>query len=68
VIVHEAVRSCGVGAELSSRIHERLWGQLKAPVQRVAAKDCPVPFSKVLETAFLYSAADIEAAIRKTLT
>jgi len=68
VIVHEAVRSCGVGAELSSRIHERLWGQLKAPVQRVAAKDCPVPFSKVLETAFLYSAAEIEAAIRKTLT
>jgi pyruvate dehydrogenase E1 component beta subunit len=67
VVVHEAVRSCGVGAELSARIHEQLWGKLKAPVQRVASKDCPVPFSKVLETAFIYSAADIEAAIRATL-
>ena len=67
VIVHEASRSFGVGAELSSRIHEALFDQLKAPVERVAGKDCPVPFAKPLETAFVYSHADIDAAVRRTL-
>ena len=66
VVVHEAVRSFGVGAEISSRLHEQLWGSLKAPVQRVASKECPVPFAKNLETAFVYSHADIEAAVRAT--
>lgn len=67
VIVHEAVRSFGAGAEISARLHEQLWAKLKAPVQRVASKDCPVPFSKPLETGFLYSVGDIESATRKTL-
>lgn len=67
VIVHEACRSFGLGAELSSRIHEALFKQLKAPVERVASQDTPVPYAKVLEAAYLYSHADIEAAIRKTL-
>ena len=67
VVVHEAVRSFGVGAEISARIHENLWGKLKAPVQRVASRECPVPFAKNLETAFVYSHADIEAAVRNTL-
>jgi acetoin:2,6-dichlorophenolindophenol oxidoreductase subunit beta len=34
VIVHEAVKEFGVGAEVSSRIHEELFSDLKAPVQR----------------------------------
>ena len=67
VVVHEACRSFGVGAEVSSRIHEALFRELKAPVQRVASKDCAVPFAKQLEAAFLYSHADIEAAVRATL-
>ncbi len=67
VIVHEACRSFGVGAEVASRIHESLWKDLRAPVQRVASKDCPVPFAKSLEQAFIYSPAEIEAAIRSTL-
>lgn len=67
VVVHEAVRSFGVGAEVSARIHEALFHELHAPVQRVASQDCPVPFAKHLETAFLYSHADIEHAVRTTL-
>jgi pyruvate dehydrogenase E1 component beta subunit len=67
VIVHEAVKSFGVGAELSARIYETNFRQLKAPVQRVASQDCPVPFAKHLESAFMYSHADIEAAVRATL-
>jgi acetoin:2,6-dichlorophenolindophenol oxidoreductase subunit beta len=67
VIVHEAVRSIGVGAEVSARIHESLFRELKAPVQRVARQDSPVPFAKQLETAFLYSHEDITQAVRQTL-
>jgi len=67
VVVHEAVKSFGVGAEVSSRIHEALFRQLKAPVERVASQDTPVPFAKQLEAAFLYSHDELEAAIRKTL-
>ena len=67
VIVHEAVRNFGVGAEIASQIHEQLFGQLKAPVQRVGANHSPVPFAKPLETAFVPRAGAIEAAIRKTL-
>ncbi len=67
VVVHEAVKSFGVGAEVSSRIHEELFDRLEAPVERVGAKYSPVPFSRPLETAYLWSQASIEAAIRKTL-
>jgi pyruvate/2-oxoglutarate/acetoin dehydrogenase E1 component len=66
VVVHEAVKSFGVGAEISSRIHESLFKELKAPVQRVASKDTPVPFAKQLEQAFVYSHAELEAAVRAT--
>ncbi|CAB3735998.1 alpha-ketoacid dehydrogenase subunit beta [Paraburkholderia rhynchosiae] len=67
IVVHEAVKPFGVGAEISARIHEELFSQLKAPVQRVASAFCPVPFSKPLETAFVPSVGQIEAAVRKTL-
>jgi pyruvate dehydrogenase E1 component beta subunit len=67
VIVHEAVRSFGVGAEIAARIQEDLFGQLAAPVRRVASKNTPVPFSAPLEKAFMWSQADIEAAVRSTL-
>lgn len=67
VIVHEAVKSFGVGAEISSIIHEALFDQLQAPVQRVGAVDSPVPFSKPLETAFMPGQEQIESAIRIAL-
>jgi acetoin:2,6-dichlorophenolindophenol oxidoreductase subunit beta len=67
VVVHEAVKSFGVGAEVSARIHESLFRELEAPVERVASKDSPVPFAKHLEAAFLYSHADIEQAVRRVL-
>lgn len=66
VIVHEAVRPFGAGAEISARIHEELFSDLASPVQRVASYPSPVPFAKPLETAFLYSVADIVNAARKT--
>ena len=67
VVVHEAVRKFGVGAEIAALLHENLFGQLKAPVQRIGSNQSPVPFSKTLETAFVPQQSGIEAAIRKTL-
>jgi pyruvate/2-oxoglutarate/acetoin dehydrogenase E1 component len=68
VIVHEAVRNCGIGAEVAARINESLFGQLRAPVQRVCGFDSPVPYSKPLETAFLPNKEKIAAAVRATLS
>lgn len=67
VVLHEAVRAFGAGAEIASRIHEELFSQLKAPVQRVGSKYAPVPFSPPLEQAFLYSDDEVATAIRTTL-
>jgi len=67
VVVHEAIKPYGCGAEVSSRIHEELFGQLKAPVKRIGSKYAPVPFSRPLEQAFLYNQAEIEAACRATI-
>lgn len=67
VIVHEAVEQFGVGAGISALVSEELHGSLRAPVVRVGSHNCPVPFSKPLEQAFLYSDERIEAAVRKVL-
>jgi acetoin:2,6-dichlorophenolindophenol oxidoreductase subunit beta len=67
VVVHEAPRSFGVGAEVAARIQEHLYGQLAAPVLRVASRDVTVPFAKVLEQEYLYKPTEIESAIRRTL-
>ncbi len=67
VVVHEAVRNFGVGAEISSRIHEHLFTELKAPVQRLGSQESPVPFSKPLEQAYLYSQQQIIDAAKITM-
>lgn len=67
VVVHEAVEQFGVGAALSAAIAEELHGTLRAPVARVGSRNCPVPFSKPLEQAFMYTDDGIEAAIRKVM-
>jgi pyruvate/2-oxoglutarate/acetoin dehydrogenase E1 component len=64
VIVHEAVREFGVGAEIATRINESLFGELAAPVKRIAGKFSPVPFARALESAFLPSKGEIEATVR----
>jgi pyruvate dehydrogenase E1 component beta subunit len=68
VIVHEAVQVCGFGAELSSRIHEELFGELAGPVRRVGGANTPVPYASNLEADFIPQQADIETAVRSTLS
>ena len=67
VIVHEAVKRFGVGAEIAARINEECYGKLKAPVGRIGAKYSPVPFSSALEKDYIWTAAGIEAAVRKVM-
>lgn len=67
VIVHEAVTRFGVGAEIAARINEELFGHLTAPIERVGSRYTPVPFSKPLELAYMWSQERIEAAIHKTM-
>ena len=67
VVVHEAVRFGGLGAEVAAQIQEEAFDYLDAPVARVAAPFSPVPFSPVLEADYLPSAKGIAAEIRSTL-
>ena len=68
VVVHEASKTGGFGGEVIARVCESdVFSCLKAPVKRVAAEDCPVPFSPVLEHACLPDEEKIEKAIREIL-
>lgn len=64
VIVHEACRTAGAGAELSALIHESLHGELRAPVRRVAAMDVPIPANSRLEGEVIPKTADVVSAAR----
>ncbi len=68
VIVHEAVRSFGVGAEIAARVAEDAFDELDAPVVRVGAPFMPVPFARSLEVQYIPSAAAVLAGIRKSLS
>jgi pyruvate dehydrogenase E1 component beta subunit len=65
VIVHEAPRTCGFGAELIASIQERAMEYLEAPILRVTGLDTPFPYS--LEHEYLPNADRVMGAIRQTL-
>lgn len=66
VIAHEAVKSFGIGAEISAMVSEEMIDVLDAPVMRVGAPFSPVPFSQ--ERDYLPNAADIVHAVEKVMT
>jgi pyruvate dehydrogenase E1 component beta subunit len=66
VVVHEAPVTVGLGAEVSARLMETCFGDLKAPVVRIAAPDVPYPCSS-LEADYLPTPDRILLAIQKTL-
>ena len=67
VVVHEAVRSGGLGAEVAAQVQEHAFDHLDAPVARVGAPFSPIPFSPGLESAYVPDATRIAAGIRDTL-
>ena len=64
VVVHEAVRFGGLGAEVAAQIQELAFDHLDAPVGRIGAPFSPVPFSPALEKHYVPDAAAIAAGIR----
>ncbi len=65
VVAHQAVRRGGLGAEIATLIHEHLFGELAAPVVRVAGPNTPIPYAAELESLFVVDAADIAEGIRR---
>jgi 2-oxoisovalerate dehydrogenase E1 component beta subunit len=66
VIVHEAPRTCGFGAELTALIQERCFLSLEAPITRVAGFDTPFPYT--LENEYLPRAPRILKALREVVS
>lgn len=66
VVVHEAPRTCGIGAEVVARLVEHAFLYLEAPVRRLTGFDIPFPYF-AREQAYLPNAARIARAVRQTL-
>jgi pyruvate/2-oxoglutarate/acetoin dehydrogenase E1 component len=64
IVSHEAYTRSGYGAEIITRVIEAAFDYLDAPPVRVCARDVPVPYSTILETAALPQVEDLVAAAR----
>jgi pyruvate dehydrogenase E1 component beta subunit len=67
VIVEDDWRSYGIGAEVAATIQEEAFDYLDAPVLRVATKEVPLPYAKVLEQATMPDEQRVLDAVRQVL-
>jgi pyruvate dehydrogenase E1 component beta subunit len=67
VIAHEANLTGGVGGEIAAQVGYRAFDYLQAPIERVAAKDSPIPFAPILEKAILPDDMDVLDAIHRVM-
>jgi acetoin:2,6-dichlorophenolindophenol oxidoreductase subunit beta len=67
MVIHEAVRFGGFGAEIAAQIQEEAFDYLDAPIARVGAPFSPVPFSPALEAHYVPNADRIVAEAKKQL-
>ncbi|TAN35989.1 MAG: alpha-ketoacid dehydrogenase subunit beta [Verrucomicrobia bacterium] len=67
LIVHEGWHTSGFGAELAAVVAERAFHLLDAPVGRLTAPDCPIPFAPELEKAYRPDAEKIHKALVELL-
>jgi pyruvate/2-oxoglutarate/acetoin dehydrogenase E1 component len=65
LVVHEAVQFGGIGAEITAQIQDEAFDYLDAPILRIGAPYSPVPFSPVLEAAYVPDAARIVEGVRR---
>lgn len=65
VIVHEAVRDFGVGAEIAARMADEGLVHLDAPVRRIGARAVPAPYAPNLESEWLPQQREIVDAVRE---
>ena len=67
LVLTEASRTYGPGAELTARVSETCFPWLDAPVLRVGAADTPAPASPTLEAAFLPSSTRVRSELERLL-
>jgi pyruvate dehydrogenase E1 component beta subunit len=67
VVVEEAWRTLGVGAEVAARITEEAFYELDAPVGRIGCAEVPLPYAKHLEDAALPQVPAIVEAVRRVM-
>jgi len=67
IIVHEACKRGGIGAEIAQEVTEEIFDCLDAPVKRVAALDVPNPYNANLENIVLPDEDDIISAVKDML-
>jgi 2-oxoisovalerate dehydrogenase E1 component beta subunit len=67
LVLHEDTRTGGFGAEIAATIAEEAFEDLDAPVRRIAAPDTPVPFSPVLEKAFIPQVDDVVRGLKELI-
>jgi len=67
VVVEEGWRYAGFGAEIADRVQRECFDSLDAPVIRVTAADVPMPYSKILEKAFLPQPEKVVEAVHQVL-
>jgi pyruvate dehydrogenase E1 component beta subunit len=65
VIVDEGTPRCGFAADVAALASDRGFDLLDAPIKRVTAPHSPVPFSPVLEDAYLPGPERVIAAVRE---
>jgi len=63
VVVHEANKTCGIGAEILSQIVETAFTDLDAPPRRVCGEDVPIPYNRSLEARQIPSVERIAGAV-----
>jgi pyruvate dehydrogenase E1 component beta subunit len=64
VVIDEATPRCGIASDVAGLCVDRGFDFLNAPVKRVTAPHSPVPFSQVLEQAYMPSAQRVVEAVR----
>jgi pyruvate dehydrogenase E1 component beta subunit len=67
VVVEEGWRYAGFGAEVADRVQRECFDDLDAPVLRVTAADVPMPYSRMLEKAFLPQPEKVVEAVNRVL-
>jgi pyruvate/2-oxoglutarate/acetoin dehydrogenase E1 component len=68
VVVYEAVRTLGIGAEIAARIAESdAFYHLQAPIVRLGGAECPIPYNRRLERAAVPQEEDIVEAVRQVM-
>ena len=67
VVVEECWRTCGLGAEITSRIYDSCFDLLQTPVRRVSGLDVPMPYSRKIEKICIPQAEDIVRAVRDSM-